>query len=549
MPTKETLGVEQAQRAVEAVLAKGASSSHPFAVALVDENGEMVLMVRQDGASASDVQNAERKAYTAAYIARDTSIYRQQIKHDGRTVTDWSNTKITTLHGGITLHRMSQVIGGIGVSGSKDEDEDEKLALAGAEALVIYETLPRLTNASLRPRLRPNTSSSIASDIKFPSRKIKKITNLPGLSPLGSVAPDFVEVGGLFFTSGITGIDLITGEIPANPELQFRNAWSNLQSLVEAAGRSIDEIGLVTNFIDNQDFRPHINAGWLELFPDPKNRPARKTTSYPLPNQEGVQLQAIGVVDEKRTCIEVEGLTHKDPLPNGVRMGDYIFSSVIVPWDLSTAEPVIGEDAQTDKCFENMRVFMEQAGGTIDDIALQWVYLNDFAYQPYMVDVYLEAWPINSYQAARKTFRYPLGGQIQIQVIGNISPNRSNHEIEGHGHHDPIPMGARLGNLFCSSGVSGVDPTSNDKLEPVEGIEGQAAHGLQNLISLIQSGKGVAEDIGLVTILVQDYADLVHIDKEWVRAFPNEATRPARQIMKMGVQRKSRVQYHMIGVI
>ena len=110
-------------------------------------------------------------------------------------------------------------------------------------------------------------------------------------------------------------------------------------------------------------------------------------------------------------------------------------------------------------------------------------------------------------------------------------------------------MGARLGNLFCSSGVSGVDPTSNDKLEPVEGIEGQAAHGLQNLISLIQSGKGVAEDIGLVTILVQDYADLVHIDKEWVRAFPNEATRPARQIMKMGVQRKSRVQYHMIGVI
>ena len=262
-----------------------------------------------------------------------------------------------------------------------------------------------------------------------------------------------------------------------------------------------------------------------------------------------MQLQAIGVVDEKRTCIEVEGLTHKDPLPNGVRMGDYIFSSVIVPWDLSTAEPVIGEDAQTDKCFENMRVFMEQAGGTIDDIALQWVYLNDFAYQPYMVDVYLEAWPINSYQAARKTFRYPMGGQIQIQVIGNISPNRSNHEIEGHGHHDPIPMGARLGNLFCSSGVSGVDPTSNDKLEPVEGIEGQAAHGLQNLISLIQSGKGVAEDIGLVTILVQDYADLVHIDKEWVRAFPNEATRPARQIMKMGVQRKSRVQYHMIGVI
>jgi len=78
---------------------------------------------------------------------------------------------------------------------------------------------------------------------------------------------------------------------------------------------------------------------------------------------------------------------------------------------------VIGEDAQTDQCFDNMRILMEQAGGTIDDVVLQWVYLNDFAYQPYMVDVYLEAWPIGQYQAARKTFRYPMGGQIQIQRV------------------------------------------------------------------------------------------------------------------------------------
>ena len=70
-----------------------------------------------------------------------------------------------------------------------------------------------------------------------------------------------------------------------------------------------------------------------------------------------------------------------------VRLGDYVFTSVVVPWDLSTSEPVVGEDAQTDQCFDNMRIVMEEAGGTIDDVVLQWVYLNDFAYQPYMVDV------------------------------------------------------------------------------------------------------------------------------------------------------------------
>ena len=74
MPSKETLEIEDAQRAIDAILSKGISAGNPFAVAIVDENGEIVLLIRQDGTSASDVLNAERKAYTASYIGRDTSI-------------------------------------------------------------------------------------------------------------------------------------------------------------------------------------------------------------------------------------------------------------------------------------------------------------------------------------------------------------------------------------------------------------------------------------------------------------------------------------------
>ena len=315
--------------------------------------------------------------------------------------------------------------------------------------------------------------------------------------------------------------------------------------MVEGAGLSTDNIGLVTNFIDSQDYRAHINTGWLELFPDADNRPARKTTSYPLPPDHGVELQAYGVIGGKRQRIELEGLTHRDPLPNAVRLGDYVFTSVIVPWDLKTSEPVIGEDAQTDQCFDNMRKLMEKAGGTIDDVVLQWVYLSDFAYQPYMVDVYLEAWPIGQYQAARKTFRYPMGGQIQIQALGRIGGDRSNHEVEGHGHHDPIPMGARIGDLYCSSGISGVDPASDDKIEAVEGVEGQSYFGIRNVRSLAENGGMSADDIGHITLLIQDYDDLSVIDKEWCEMFPDPNDRPARQIMRMGVQRKSRVQFHM----
>jgi len=376
----------------------------------------------------------------------------------------------------------------------------------------------------------------------------RRTCTLPGLSTTAAVAPDLVQVGNLFFTSGIRGVNLQTGELPSDPARQFENAWHNLAALVEGAGLTTDNVGLVTNFLDSQDYRAYINPGWLELFPEKTNRPARKTTAFPLPHGVAVELQAYGVAGQRRTCIEVKGLTHRDPLPNAARLGDYVFTSVIVPWDLSTSEPVVGEPAQTDQCFSNMATVFQEAGGRAEDVVLQWVYLNDFAYQPYMVDVYLEAWPVGQYQAARKTFRYPMGGQIQIQCIGRIGGRRSNHEIPGHGHHDPIPMGARIGDLYASSGVSGVEPSSADKLEPVEGAAGQSHFGLGNIRALAEQGGLSADDIGHITVLVQDYADVPAVDAEWLAMFPDPSNRPARQIMQLGLQRRSRAQFHMLAV-
>jgi 2-iminobutanoate/2-iminopropanoate deaminase len=377
----------------------------------------------------------------------------------------------------------------------------------------------------------------------------RAVYNLPGLAEADALAADLVRTGNLFFTSGVRGVNRLTGEVPSDPAEQFQNAWRNLADLIGGAGFGTENVGLVTNFIDSQDYRAHINPGWLELFAAQDNRPARKTTAFPLPSGVAVELQAFGVVDQTRRCIEVPGLRHRDPLPNACRLGDYIFTSVIVPWDLATSEPVIGEDAQTDQCFDNMRILMEAAGGSVDDVVLQWVYLNDFAYQPYMVDIYLEAWPHDQYQAARKTFRYPMGGQIQIQCIGRVGGARSNHEIAGHGHHDPIPMAARIGDLLASSGVSGVDPSGASQLEPVDGAAGQAYFGLRNVKSLVEQGGMSMADVGHITVLVQDYADLPAIDAEWSAMFPDPDDRPARQIMQMGLQRRSRAQFHVLAAV
>jgi len=130
-----SVDLHDARLAVDAVLDAARSSEKPLAISVVDPGGNVVYQLRQDGASSVDVRHAERKAYTGAYIGRDTSMWRLQILHDGRTVADWANPNLTTLHGGWTLRRDGAVIGGLGVSGSGDEDRDEQLALKGAEAL------------------------------------------------------------------------------------------------------------------------------------------------------------------------------------------------------------------------------------------------------------------------------------------------------------------------------------------------------------------------------------------------------------------------------
>lgn len=150
-----SMSLADARIAVDAVLRSVRATDGPIGVAVVDDRGNMVYQVRQDGASAVDVRDAERKAFTAAYIGRDTSMWRLQILHDGRTVADWANPNLTTLHGGWTLRRASQVIGGIGVSGSGDEDRDEQLALKGAEAaaqLAVAEWRKRRDPRRIRDR-------------------------------------------------------------------------------------------------------------------------------------------------------------------------------------------------------------------------------------------------------------------------------------------------------------------------------------------------------------------------------------------------------------
>jgi 2-iminobutanoate/2-iminopropanoate deaminase len=361
-------------------------------------------------------------------------------------------------------------------------------------------------------------------------------------------AGQLVEAGGMFFTSSISGVDPATGELPSEADKQFELAFRNLSRLLERAGATPDELGLVTVCIPDASYRPNINPPWLATFPDEHRRPARKTNQYPLPPGTHVQLHAIGVKGQRREPLEIPGFAHRDPLPAGVRIGDVVFSSVVGGQDASGAQV---EDAkgQLRQAFENLEILLRGAGGTKNDVLHVYVFLKDRATQPLLIDTWLDVFPAEGDRPARKTIFYDdLRGStlVQLQMVAVLGQGkRQNYEIPGIGHHDPIPMGASLGSLVWSSGMSGRGP---GQMDVGLSVEEQAPICFQHMSTLAGQAGVTTDDIGLVTIMVPDYASMDTLMKSWRHMFPDPANEPARHVMALGLSGDNPLQLHMVAV-
>jgi uncharacterized protein GlcG (DUF336 family) len=135
--TQVRLGLQDAERARDAILGSLTPADSPAALAIVDEHGVPILLLRQDGAPTRMLSRARAKAYTAANLGLDTVAFRDvQVKARQRTLDDWGDPQLTTLQGGLAIRYNGAVIGGIAMSGNSTA-RDEALAEVGLNALAL----------------------------------------------------------------------------------------------------------------------------------------------------------------------------------------------------------------------------------------------------------------------------------------------------------------------------------------------------------------------------------------------------------------------------
>jgi glc operon protein GlcG len=132
MLTKHVLGVAETTQILAAARAEAEKNQWAVTIAVADDGGHLLGLLRLDGCAPVGAYIAVEKARTAALGRRESKVYEDMI-NGGRTAF-LSAPLSGALEGGVPVIVDGQVIGTVGVSGVK-ADQDAQVAKAGAAAL------------------------------------------------------------------------------------------------------------------------------------------------------------------------------------------------------------------------------------------------------------------------------------------------------------------------------------------------------------------------------------------------------------------------------
>ncbi|MDH4396345.1 MAG: heme-binding protein [Limnobacter sp.] len=133
MYTKSALSCADVETILQAAKAEALANQWAVTIAVADDGGHLLGMLRLDGAPPMSAHIGPSKAKTAAVARRETKIL-EDIINNGRTAFVTAPYVDGLLEGGVPVLVNGQVVGAVGVSGVKS-DQDAQIAKAGIAAL------------------------------------------------------------------------------------------------------------------------------------------------------------------------------------------------------------------------------------------------------------------------------------------------------------------------------------------------------------------------------------------------------------------------------
>ena len=126
---QKNLSLGMAKAIAEGTIAACKSKGFNTSAAVVDRAGQVMVILRDEQATAQTVDMARRKAYTALMF-RTSTLEFQKRTTDPAFAAQRDVADILALGGGVPIAVGTEIIGGVGSSGSS-QDTDDACARAG----------------------------------------------------------------------------------------------------------------------------------------------------------------------------------------------------------------------------------------------------------------------------------------------------------------------------------------------------------------------------------------------------------------------------------
>lgn len=132
MKTRPELTLEDCRQMSAAAEAEARRNSWNVAIAILDDGGHLLHLVRMDGATPANAEIAVRKARTSALTRRPSKMWEERVA-SGRL--SMLKMPVLPVQGGLPIIVEGTCVGGIGASGVQSH-EDERIVQAGIDALL-----------------------------------------------------------------------------------------------------------------------------------------------------------------------------------------------------------------------------------------------------------------------------------------------------------------------------------------------------------------------------------------------------------------------------
>jgi len=133
--TRTTMSIGMADTLVDAAAKAAEARKLGLAIVVVDEQGDIVLARRMDGALPHSFEIARRKAMTSALTRQPTKLIQDSVAKGDNTIFAVDN--MMPIEGALPVFHDGRIVGAIGVSGSPSHI-DAAVAQAGVDALTAH---------------------------------------------------------------------------------------------------------------------------------------------------------------------------------------------------------------------------------------------------------------------------------------------------------------------------------------------------------------------------------------------------------------------------